>query len=425
MLIGLGRLATERDDVASVDINPLIVGTDGVVARRRRARRTVALAGGRVGREFPEALAGRRPTPSSGPCSNHEGVLVDRGIEPPGQVRIRVAAQPAREPGCTAGGVYGTNLKGEEVLGIRHGSPLDDLPDGEADLVFVCTPAAPNPDLLRACAAQGHPGGVPHLGRVRRGGRRRAGGRAELVALADELGILLAGRMARAWSARRPPVRADRGAVPAGRAIAVASQSGNFVSSFLNCAATGVGIAVRCRPATPPPSRWPTTSTGSPTDDATSVGLAYVEGITDGRGLMDRLAGAAAVKAARAREGWRHRRWREAAASHTGALAADDKVFDGECRPPGSPGRRRDRAFEAAATFATQPCPPGPNTVVLTTAGGWGVVTADAITRDPDLVLMELPDDLRDAIDGKLPPRWSRNNPSTAPVARPATRSRR
>ena len=49
--------------------------------------------------------------------------------------------------------------------------------------------------------------------------------------------------------------------------------------------------------------------------------------------------------------------------------------------------------------------------VVLTTAGGWGVVTADAITRDGDIVLMELPADLLAAIDEKLPPRWSRNNP--------------
>ena len=48
---------------------------------------------------------------------------------------------------------------------------------------------------------------------------------------------------------------------------------------------------------------------------------------------------------------------------------------------------------------------------MLTTAGGWGVVTADAITRDPDIVLMALPDDLQAAIDEKLPPRWSRNNP--------------
>jgi acetyltransferase len=69
-----------------------------------------------------------------------------------------------------------------------------------------------------------------------------------------------------------------------------------------------------------------------------------------------------------------------------------------------------EAAFEAAATFATQPLPRGPRTVVITTAGGWGVVTADAITAS-ELELVALPDDLRAAIDEKLPPRWSRNNP--------------
>ncbi len=47
----------------------------------------------------------------------------------------------------------------------------------------------------------------------------------------------------------------------------------------------------------------------------------------------------------------------------------------------------------------------------MTTAGGWGVVTADAITRHPDLELAILPPDLLAAVDEKLPPRWSRNNP--------------
>ena len=39
------------------------------------------------------------------------------------------------------------------------------------------------------------------------------------------------------------------------------------------------------------------------------------------------------------------------------------------------------------------------------------MVTADAIARAPGLELASLPDDLRAAIDEKLPPRWSRNNP--------------
>ena len=47
---------------------------------------------------------------------------------------------------------------------------------------------------------------------------------------------------------------------------------------------------------------------------------------------------------------------------------------------------------------------------MVTTAGGWGVITADAIVRS-ELRLAPLADDLRAAIDEKLPPRWSRNNP--------------
>ena len=69
-----------------------------------------------------------------------------------------------------------------------------------------------------------------------------------------------------------------------------------------------------------------------------------------------------------------------------------------------------EEAFEAAATFATQPLPRGPNVAVLTTAGGWGVLTADALARS-ELSLLSLPDDLLAAIDALLPPRWSRGNP--------------
>jgi acetyltransferase len=69
-----------------------------------------------------------------------------------------------------------------------------------------------------------------------------------------------------------------------------------------------------------------------------------------------------------------------------------------------------EEAFDVAATFATQPLPKGPNTVIVTTAGGWGVMTADALAAS-SLRLMPLPDDLRAAIDSRLPPRWSRANP--------------
>lgn len=68
-------------------------------------------------------------------------------------------------------------------------------------------------------------------------------------------------------------------------------------------------------------------------------------------------------------------------------------------------------AFDIAATFATQPLPKGPNTIVLTTVGGWGVVTSDVIAVDGVLNLMQLPQDLSNDISALLPDRWSKNNP--------------
>ena len=236
----------------------------------------------------------------------------------------------------------------------------------------------------------------------------------ELVALADELGILLAGPNGQGVVSTPVSLCAQIVApYPPAGTIGVASQSGNFVSTFLNLSRmTGVGISRAVSAGNAAAVTVADYLGWYATDDATTVGLAYVEGITDGRGLMDRLAAAAAVKPLVLVKGGATEGGATAAASHTGALAANDKIFDGECRAAGIT-RAVDviEAFETAATFATQPAPRGPNTVVLTTAGGWGVVTADAITRDPDIVLMDLPDDLQAAIDEKLPPRWSRNNP--------------
>jgi acetyltransferase len=147
-------------------------------------------------------------------------------------------------------------------------------------------------------------------------------------------------------------------------------------------------------------------------DPASAVSLAYVEGVTDGHALYERLAQVAANKPVVLVKGGTTAGGQRAAASHTGSLASDERVFAGMCRQAGiTRATSIEEAFEAAATFATQPLPAGPRTAVVTTAGGWGVVTADAITREGALELAPLPEDLLAAIDEHLPPRWSRNNP--------------
>jgi acetyltransferase len=193
----------------------------------------------------------------------------------------------------------------------------------------------------------------------------------------------------------------------------VASQSGNFVSSFMNYARqSGVGISRAVSAGNAAALSVADLIEWYGTDAQTRVSLAYVEGITDGLGLMTRLGQVATHKPVVLVKGGATENGARAAASHTGALAANDSIFDGACRAHGiSRAATVEEAFEAAATFATQPLPKGPNVIILTTAGGWGVVTSDALARDGQLQLMQLPSDLEKMIDTKLPPRWSRNNP--------------
>ena len=313
-----------------------------------------------------------------------------------------------------AGAVYATNLDGSPVLGLPTMRSLDELPHGAADLVFVCTPKAANPALLRTAAAKGIRAAFLTSAGYGESGPDGRRDEEELIALCDELGILLVGPNGQGVVSTPSRLCAQIVApYPPAGTIGVASQSGNFVSSFMNWScATGVGIsrAVSCGNAA-------ATSVTDvlrfyADDPATAVGLAYIDGVTDGLEVAAALTDVSAAMPVIVMKGGATSGGARAAASHTGSLATDDRTFDGMCRQAGvTRASSVEEAFEAAATFATQPPPRGNRVVVMTTAGGWGVVTADAITRHPDLELAALPDDLRDRIDTLLPPRWSRNNP--------------
>ena len=345
------------------------------------------------------------------PLFDPAGVIVAGASSHPGKFGF-VALHNLLASGY-AGRVFATNREGGEVLGIPCAMSVDELPEGAADLVFVCTPASANPGLLRACAAKGvRAAFVTSAGYGEAGEEGRQAER-ELVALADELGMLLAGPNGQGVVSTPSSLCAQIVAPypPAGR-IGVASQSGNFVSSFMNLAlSTGVGMSRAVSAGNAAATGVADYLDYYADDPETAVGLAYVEGIADGRAFADRIASVTERMPLVLLKGGATSSGSRAAASHTGALASDDRVFDGVCRQLGvTRAATVEEAYEAAATFATQPLPRGPRVVVLTTAGGWGVVTADALSRT-SLELVVLPADLQDAVDAKLPPRWSRNNP--------------
>ena len=406
VLEGLSALAAARPDVVSVDVNPLIIGRDG---------RVVAVDALVELGEAAVSTDSGRPAPTDSQFRalfEPKGVVVAGASSHPGKFGF-VSLHNLLACGY-AGAVFGTNLQGEEVLGIQTVADITDLPKNAADLVFVCTPASANQSLLRACAARGIRAAFITSAGYGEAGDEGRRAQADLIALADELGIILAGPNGQGVVSTPASLCAQIVApYPPAGAIGVASQSGNFVSSFLNYSrATGVGISRAVSAGNAAAVGVADYLDWYSRDDATKVGLAYIEGIVDGRTLLERFATVAARKPLVVIKGGATEGGARAAASHTGALAADDKVFDGACRQAGvTRAATVEEAFEAAATFATQPLPKGPNVVVMTTAGGWGVVTADAIARDRSLRLLPLPDDLKALIDTKLPPRWSRNNP--------------
>jgi acetyltransferase len=428
VLVGLGKLAIERPDVASVDLNPLIVRSDGKVlavdalveldtsaqSEDPRFPRSEPQASGEIHKA--RAGVGNQPTDEAlserfRPLFHPRGIVVAGASTHPGKFGF-VTLHNLRAFGY-AGEIFPVNREGSEILGQPSLRDVAEVPAGHADLVFVCTPAAANLELLRACAKLG-----VRAAFVASAGYREAGpeGRAaedELVATANELGIVMAGPNGQGVISTPVSMCAQIVApYPPAGSISVVSQSGNLVSSFLNYAVqTGVGIAKAISSGNSAQTGIADYLEYFAADPDTKVVVAYLEGVPDGRRLAAAIRRLTAskplvlVKGGVASEGQR------AALSHTGSLATDDRVFDGVCSQLGAlRAPNVESAFEWAATFATQPLPRGRRVIVFTTAGGWGVLAADACA-EAGLTLVALPDDVRTAIDGMVPARWSRNNP--------------
>jgi acyl-CoA synthetase (NDP forming) len=311
------------------------------------------------------------------------------------------------------GQVFATNREAEVILGIQTLRSITEIPDGVADLVIVCTPASTNVGILKECAAKGVRAAFVTSAGYREAGPEGAVAEAELVAVAHELGMLVAGPNGQGMVSTPAALCAMIVApYPAAGRISIASQSGNLLSSFMNYSLqSGIGMARGISAGNAACVSIGDYLTFFGTDEATAVALAYVENVDNGVEFVRQLSAVSERKPVVLVKGGATAAGSAAAASHTGALASVDRVFDGAIRSAGAVRAASvEEAYDTAASFATQPLPKGPNVAVITTAGGWGVVTADALAGTV-LNLMALPDDLRAQIDTHLPPRWSRSNP--------------
>ncbi|MDP2256507.1 MAG: bifunctional acetate--CoA ligase family protein/GNAT family N-acetyltransferase [Polaromonas sp.] len=157
-------------------------------------------------------------------------------------------------------------------------------------------------------------------------------------------------------------------------------------------------------------------------DPSTRAILMYMESVQAARKFMSAARAAARnkpvllVKAGRAPAGVK------AAASHTGALAGSDAVFDAAVRRAGMLRvATLTDLFAAAETLARARPFKGERLAIMTNGGGAAVLAADALALGGG-VLTDLSSESMHQLQEFLPPTWSRGNPvdiiGDAPVER-------
>ena len=146
-------------------------------------------------------------------------------------------------------------------------------------------------------------------------------------------------------------------------------------------------------------------------DIKTRAILLYIEAIKDARKFMSAARAAARIKPVVVVKSGRMAQGAKAAATHTGALAGSDAVYDAAFRRAGIL-RVSDlrELFDCAETLGRVGSPPGKRLAILTNGGGIGVLAVDRLAELGGIPAAIAPA-TREKLDAVLPPTWSGSNP--------------
>lgn len=322
------------------------------------------------------------------------------------------------------GPVWPVNRRHGSVGGAPAWRDVESLPQ-VPDLAVICTPAETVPDLIAALGRKGTRAAI-----VLSAGLKQAGG---ADGLSLEQAMLDAARPyllrilgPNCIGALVPGIGLNASFAP-GNALpgklAFVTQSGALATAMLDWAnGRGIGFSHFISLGDSADVDFGDVIDYLASDPGTRAILMYMESVKSARKFMSAARAAArnkpviVVKAGRAPDGAR------AAASHTGALAGSDAVFDAAVRRAGM--LRVDTLeslFDAAETLTHVRRWHGERLAVLTNGGGAGVLAADALALGGGTLAVPGEDTLQ-ALNQCLPPTWSHGNPvdiiGDAPVSR-------
>jgi acetyl coenzyme A synthetase (ADP forming)-like protein len=156
-------------------------------------------------------------------------------------------------------------------------------------------------------------------------------------------------------------------------------------------------------------------------DDNTQVIAMHCEDLKDGRVFAEVASRVSKKKPIVMLKAGRTALGARAAVSHTGALAGNDKIYDDVLRQCGVVrAKSLNDLLQFARGLQVLPTPKGENIVIITGAGGSGVLLSDACV-DNGLSLMKMPPDLDQAFRKFIPPFGAAGNPVDITGGEPPT----
>jgi acetyltransferase len=310
------------------------------------------------------------------------------------------------------GAVFPVNPKRSSVLGIRAYPNIGSIPE-PADLAVIVTPAHGVPEVIGECVAAGVRGAVvisagfkeigPEGADLERQIMEQARGGKLRVIGPNCLGVM-------------SPVSGLNATFAAGIArpgdVAFISQSGALCTAVLDWSLKEmVGFSAFVSTGSMLDVGWGDLIDHFGDDPRTRSIVIYMESIGDARSFLSAAREVALSKPIIVIKAGRTEAAAKAAASHTGALAGSDDVIEAAFRRSGVLRVTTiSEIFYMTEVLARQPRPSGPRLMIVTNAGGPGVLATDALISDGGQ-LAELSAPTIDALNHILPPHWSHNNP--------------
>jgi acetyltransferase len=310
------------------------------------------------------------------------------------------------------GRVFPINPHRKELFGKRCYPSIADVPE-PVDLVIIVTPAATVPAIVADCVKAKSKGIV-----VISAGFKEKG--PEGAALEQQIRSTLRGTDTRligpnCLGLMNPSIGLNatfaQDIVRPGN-VAFLSQSGALLTAILDWSLVEqVGFSAIVSTGSMLDVGWGDLISFLGEDSKTESILIYMESIGNARDFLSAAREVAFSKPIIVIKAGRSEAASRAAASHTGALTGSDEVYDAAFRRSGVL-RVQNIAdvFHMAEALSRQPRPRGPRLMILTNAGGPGVLATDALIATGGQ-LAAISESSGRALDAILPPHWSRNNP--------------